>query len=510
MMRRAFSSIALVTTTAFLVGCAVGPDFEKPAAPDVARYTDSDLPEKTAATDGVAGAAQTFAAGTDAPVEWWKLYGSEPLNQLMVQALKNNPDLKAASAALVEARENYKATSGDLLPSVDASFEPTREKINPAAFGQTGAPSSIFTLYNASVSVSYGIDVFGGTRRAVEESKAQADYENFERDAAYMTLTANVVTAAVQEASLSAQIKETQRIIDIEGSELSVMQKQFELGATAKSIVLQQQAILAQTKATLPALQQQHAAQRSQLAVLVGVLPGKGPVGTFDLATLHLPETLPVSLPSKLVEQRPDIRAAEEQLHAASADIGVATANMLPQFSITGSYGSESTKTGKLFTGGSEVWSLGGSILQPIFRGGELLHEKRAAVAAYDKAAAQYESTVLTAFKNVADTLRALQYDADALGAQVEAAAAAKGSLELTQEQYKDGSITYPQLLDAQRTYQQARINLVQAQAARFNDTAALFQALGGSMHEPSSNAVATDPAPAAATPSTPPNEQKS
>jgi NodT family efflux transporter outer membrane factor (OMF) lipoprotein len=490
-MKHFLKSIFLAAAAVpLLAACAVGPDFMKPAAPDVARYTDTELPGKTASADGIAGAGQAFTQGKDVPAEWWKLFGSEPLNKLMSQALKTNPDLKAASASLRQARENYYAARGELLPSIDASFDTTREKFNPAAFGETGVPSSIFTLYNASVSVSYGIDIFGGTRRAIEEARAQADYQRSLRDAAYLSLTANVVTAAIQEASLSAQIKETQNIIDIESMQLDVLKKQFEFGATAKSIVLEQQATLAQTQAGLPALEKQLAQTRNQLAVLAGNFPGNGNIEAFDLSALHLPEELPVSLPSKLVEQRPDIRAAEEQLHAASADIGVATANMLPQFSITGSYGSESVQSGKLFGPSAEVWSIGGGILQPIFHGGELLHAKRAAVAAYDKAAAQYQGTVLLAFKNVADTLRALQYDADGLAAQVSAETAAKNSLDLTQAQFTAGAITYPQLLDAQRTYQQARINLVQAQASRLADTAALFQALGGSWQEKAAGAA--------------------
>lgn len=484
-MQKTIVTILLATTAlAMLANCAAGPDFEKPAVPDVARYTETDLPQKTAAANGIAGAAQSFAPDQAATAQWWKLFGSEPLNQLMAQALKNNPDLKAASAALRQASEKYEAATGDRFPSVDASFGATRQKFNPAATGQVGVPSSIFTLHNASVKVSYGLDIFGGTQRAIEKAEAETEYQRFERDATYMTLTANVVTAAVQEASLNAQVQKTQKIIAIETEQLAVIKKQFELGAVDKSSLLQQQATLAQTQAALPTLQKQLAVQRSQLAVLVGVFPGNSVIEPFDLATLHLPEILPVSVPSKLVAQRPDIRAAEAQLHAASAGIGVATADMLPKFSITGNYGSETTDFGKLFSPSAELWSVGTGVLQPIFRGGELLHQKRSAVAAYDKAAAQYESTVLAAFKNVGDTLRALQYDADALASQADAAKAAEDSMAMTQAQFKAGAIAYPHLLDAQRTYQQAHISLVQAQAARFSDTAALFQALGGSMEE--------------------------
>jgi NodT family efflux transporter outer membrane factor (OMF) lipoprotein len=480
-MRDTLRNTLLITAaTAVLTACAVGPDFQRPAAPDTVRYTEADLPSKTVSAEGMAGAAQTFASDQDVPRDWWKEFGSEPLNRLMEQALKANPDVKTAQASLRQAQENYYAERGELLPSVDAGFDPTREKFNPSAFGQQGVPSSIFTLYDASVSVSYGVDIFGGTRRAVEGAGAQVDTQRYALQAAYLTLTANVVTAAVQEASLEQQIKETQNIADIESKQLDVLQKQFELGGVTKATVLSQVAELAQTQTNLPPLQKQLAQTRNQLAVLAGKFPGDGKDDIFDLASLHLPETLPLTLPSKLVEQRPDIKQAEGQLHAASAEIGVATAAMLPQVTLSGSYGSETTSFSKLFTSGAEVWSLGGGILQPLFHGGTLLHQRRAAEAAYDKSAAQYQSTVLLAFKNVADTLRALQFDAEGLKAQVNAERAASNSLNLSQTQFRVGAISYPQLLDAQHTYSQARIGLVQAIATRLADTAALYQALGG------------------------------
>ena len=502
-MRSYFKPLLLTT---LLTACAVGPNFESPEPPKATRYTDTDMPAKTASAEGKEGAAQTFLQGQDVPADWWKLFGSEDLNKLVQQALANNPDLKAARASLRQAKETYYATRGDILPDVDASFSPTREKFNPFAFGEKGVPSTIFTLYNANVSVSYGLDLFGGTRREIEEAEAQAEYQRYELDAAYLTLTANVVTAAIQEASLRDQIKETQDIVDIETKQLNILQKQFEFGAIAKSVVLEQQATLAQAQTSLPGLQKQLAQAHNQLTVLTGKYTSEGTEETFDLDSLHLPESLPVSLPSKLVEQRPDIRASEELLHAASADIGVATANMLPQITLTGSYGFEKTSTSGLFSSGANVWSLGAGIMQPIFHGGQLLHEKRAAVAAFDKAKNQYQSTVLLAFANVANTLKALQYDADALNAQVSSEHSAKTSLDLSQDQFKLGAVSYPQLLDAEHSYQQARIGLVQAQAARLADTAALFQALGGSWNSKDNNDK-TDEKPATTT-DTPPNKE--
>jgi len=478
-----FSVIALTSTAALWLvsGCAVGPDFKTPPAPSVKTYTENALPAQTTATDNVAGgASQTFAEDKDIPADWWKLFGSDPLNALMEQALKANPDLQAAQAALRQAQENLYAQQGTFYPAVDLTPSITREKISPASYGQPNAPSSLFTLYNASVSVSYGLDIFGGTRRTEEAFKAQAESARFQREAAYLTLTANIVTAAVQEASLREQIKATRDIIDLEHKQWDLIGKQFEYGAVAKAPLLAQEAVLAQAEATLPVLEKQLAQKRNQLAVLSGHLPGDAQIAAFDLTTLHLPEALPISIPSKLVEQRPDIKASEALLHSASAEIGVATANMLPQVTLNAGYGSQATTFSNLFSAPAEVWSVGGGLLQPLFRGGTLLHDRRASVAAYDKAAAQYQSTVLGAFQNVADTLAALQYDADALKAQEHASHAASQSLELSRIQLDAGAINYAQLLITEQTYQQSRIALAQARAARFADTAALFQSLGG------------------------------
>jgi NodT family efflux transporter outer membrane factor (OMF) lipoprotein len=480
-MRPTIFKHAAGVSLAFVVSaCAVGPDFLPPAAPDVNGYTENALPDKTAAADTAGGVVQSFAADKDIPAEWWKLFSSEPLNALVEQAVKSNPDLQAAEASLRQAQEKLYAGEGVFFPSVSAGAGATREKFSPATFGETNAPSSLFTLYNTSVSVSYGLDLWGGTRRQVEVLGALADVQHFQREAAYITLTSNVVAAAVHEASLKAQVKATQEIIDFEQSQLDVLQDQFKLGAIAKSAVLTQATTLAQQKTALAPLQNQLSQVHTQLAALTGHFPSEKLEEDFDLATLHLPEELPVSLPSDLVKQRPDIKSAEAALHAASAQIGVATAAMLPQITLTGSYGWKSTSFAKLFNPSTNIWSAGSGLVQPIFQGGELLHEKRAAIAAYDKAAAQYKSTVLAAFKNVSDSLRALQFDADALAAQNNATRAASDSLNMAQAQFKAGAISYLLLLDAERAYAQTRIGLVQAQAARFADTAALFQALGG------------------------------
>ncbi|HEY1506823.1 MAG TPA: efflux transporter outer membrane subunit [Stellaceae bacterium] len=474
-------SLLLAGTALLLTSCAVGPDFLRPSAPPEAGYT-QEKPGATASATvpggAPGGAAQHFDDGKDIPGQWWTLFHSEPLNQLIAEALQANPTLTAAQATLRQAQETAAAQSGVLFPQVNGSLSSTREKISGAAFGAPNS-SSLFTLTTGSVSVSYVLDIWGGERRQIESADAQAEYQRYQLEASYLTITSNVVAAAVQEASLRAQIAATQEIIADQQQQLTVLQKQFELGAAARSAVLAQQATLNATQATLPGLQKQLAQQRNQLTALAGRFPSQEVSQQFDLASLQLPEDLPLSLPSALVQQRPDIQAAQAQLHSASAQVGVAIAAMLPQITLSGSYGNTVLDAASLFSGPG-IWSLGAGLATPIFRGGELLHQKRAAEAALDASAAQYRSTVITAFQNVADTLRALQSDADALRAEVAAESTAADNLRITRDQYRLGAINYTTLLNAETTYQQAHVNRVIAQATRYADTAALFQALGG------------------------------
>ncbi len=480
MSGRGASMVVGLLPALLLGGCAVGPNFHSPAAPAVSGYTRAPLPAATSATDTPSGAAQHFVVGRDIPGEWWELFHSPPLDRLIAEALQANPTLAAAQASLREANENVYAAQGGLFPQVTGSFQAERQAFSVAQFGQTTGSTSTFNLVTPTLSVSYPLDVFGGVRRQVEQLAATAEYQRFELEAAYLTLTSNVVVAAVDEASYRGQIAATQDIIRIEADQLKVLQQQFVLGAVPKAEVLSQQATLAATQATLPPLQKALSQTRDQLAALVGRYPSQAPRARFELAELTLPQQLPVSLPSALVADRPDVLAATATLHAASADIGVATANELPHFSISGEVGSVALGFGSLFTPATAIWNMAGGVTAPLFDGGTLLHKKRAAVAAFHQAAAQYRSTVLGAFQNVADALHALVSDADALAAQVAAERAAATSLDLARQQFQLGAINYPTLLDAQKTYQQARINLVQAEATRFADTAGLFQALGG------------------------------
>jgi NodT family efflux transporter outer membrane factor (OMF) lipoprotein len=467
----------------WLAGCSVGPDFKTPAParPIDAQspYLPTPLPAATASASAPGGAAQRFVNGQDIPAMWWQVYRSPALDALIRSALEASPTLASAQAALRQARESYEADAGaKLLPSIDGQLGVTRQRLSQVAAGVPGGTE--YTVYAASLNVSYTIDAFGSTRRELEGLRAAVDYQTYQVEAAYLSLTANVVATAIQEASLRAQLKATADVIDAESKALTVISKQAELGAIAKSTVLTQRALLAQSRATVPALEKALSQTRYQLAVFAGRLPSEKDLPEFDLASLELPLDLPVSLPSELTRQRPDVRASEALLHEASAQIGVATAALYPQITLSGSGGSQSLEFGKLFSAGTAAWSLGAGLVQPIFNGGALQAKRRAAIAAYDQAQAQYQQVVLGAFQGVANSLRALDSDADALRAQAEAESLARESLDLVNRQYKLGAVSYLSLLDSQRTYQQTRIALVQAQAARYADTAALFQALGG------------------------------
>jgi NodT family efflux transporter outer membrane factor (OMF) lipoprotein len=466
---------------AVLAGCAVGTDFHRPAPPTVSSYASEQFPVETAAAPVAGGAAQRFVPGGDIPAQWWELFRSEPLDRWIRLALADNPTLSAAEATLRQAQENRLAYIGTFFPGVDGSVSAARQKISGASFGQADAQMNPFTLYNASVDVSYTLDLFGGKRRELEAFQAQVDYQRYQLEGAYITLASNIVTTAIREASLRGELQSTREILAAQEQQLALVEIQFRLGGAARIDVLAQRAQVAQSRVLLPALEKRLAQARHLLAVLAGRFPGDAAdLPEFDLGALQLPGDLPVSLPSSLVRQRPDIRSAEELLHAASATVGVATANLYPQITLSGRYGSEASRIGDLFRPGTAVWGLSAGLLQPIFHGGALEAQRRAAVAAFDQAAAQYRETVLQAFRDVADVLRALEFDAVTLKAQAEAEAAARDSLDLAQKQFRYGAVSSLSLLDAQRQYLLARILLVNAQATRYADTAALFQALGG------------------------------
>ena len=461
--------------------CAVGPNFKTPAPPAVSGYTRQPPATTVATPEVVGGEAQRFVSGADMPAEWWTLFHSRELNDLIAQALAHNADLAAAEAALLVAHENTLGQRGAYFPKVTAGLDVTRNKDATGALAPIPSNnSSLYTLITPQLSVSYMPDVFGLTKRTVEAAAAQEQASRYQMIAVDITLSTNVANAVIQEASIQDQIDATGELIGIDRQMLSLLQYQHSKGYAAGPEVAAQQAQLEQLEATLPPLLKQRDQQEHLIAVLTGRFPAQLGPQKFTLADFTLPSNLPLSLPSTIVAQRPDVLQAQENMHAASAQIGVATANRLPNITLSANAGSTALAIGQVFGAGTGFWNIGAALLAPIFDGGTLLHEQRGARAAYQQSAEQYRSTVLTAFQNVADTLSALEHDAEALKSTSAAADSAKTSLDLVRLRYKDGYDSYLAVLNAEQTYDQARLSLVQAQAARFADTTALFQALGG------------------------------
>jgi NodT family efflux transporter outer membrane factor (OMF) lipoprotein len=495
-MRSHFGRLLLVIGVALCASCAVGPHYHKPEAPANASYSPAPLPEVSTGAEVHGGEAQHLISDRDIPFEWWQLFQSPVLNELVERAFRANPTVTAAQAALAQAQELVRAQRGFYYPSVGAGFQAERVKVagnntqssslgiqgNGENLGQPLQPAAplYYQFYTAGLTVGFVPDVFGANRRQVESLTAQRDAQRFALEATYITLASNVVGAAVQEASLRAQIEATQQIIAADEKSLQILRDQFQLGFAMRIDVAAQEAALAQAQTALPPLQKQLEQTRDRIRALVGNLPNQEVPETFELDALQLPPELPVSLPASIIDQRPDVRAAEAQLHAANAQVGVAVAAMLPQFPITGTLGGNAAQIPLLFRSGGPFWTLVGGVTQPVFAGGTLLHTKRAASAALKQAAAQYQNTVITAYQNVADTLHASLSDADALAGAVETENAAKVAYDLTRRQMEVGYVNYLILLNAETTYQQALQTRVQAQAARFSDTVALFQALGG------------------------------
>jgi NodT family efflux transporter outer membrane factor (OMF) lipoprotein len=496
-------AIALLVAAASLTAsCAVGPHYHQPAAPPNAGYAPTPLPQATASAEVHGGEAQRLISERDIPFDWWTQFQSQPLNRLVEQAFKANPTVAGAQAALAQAQELVYAQQGFYFPTVAAVYQAERHKIsgnltNDQAPGVQGNGENLlaplqsvsqvphtaplyYQFHTAELTVGFVPDVFGANRRQVESLQAQTEAQRFALEATYITLASNVVAAAIQEASVRAQIAATLQIIDADQTALQILRDQFRLGFAMRIDVAAQEAVLAQARATLPPLQKQFEQTRDLIRALVGNLPNQDVPETFEIETLQLPVELPLSLPAKIIEQRPDVRAAEAQLRSANAQVGVAVAAMLPQFSITGSYGGNASQIPWMFRSGGPFWNLYGNVSQPIFEGGTLLHRKRAANEALKQAAAQYQSTVIAAYQNVADALHASISDADALAADVAAENAAKVTYDLTHRQMELGYVNYLALLNAETAYQQTLLTRVQAQATRFGDTVALFQALGG------------------------------
>jgi NodT family efflux transporter outer membrane factor (OMF) lipoprotein len=404
---------------------------------------------------------------------------SKQIDAFVREAIDNHPDLDAAQAALRQAREVAAADTSALFPSITTNGSVTREQV-PAAQSGVSGPASLYTLYNTSVPVSFTPDLFGGKTRGIEADLASAEYQRFQLEATYLTLTSNVVSAAISDASYAAQIRVTRELIDGQRDLLSLLEQQFGLGAVSNADVLSQKAQLAQSLALLPPLQKARAQGRDQLMAYLGRLPSQDRGESVRLEELRLPRDLPLTVPSLLVRQRPDIRSAENQVHLACANVGVATANMLPNVTLSASGGSQALALSALYGPQTVAWSVAASITGPIFDAGSLFHTKESKVAALEQASAKYRSTVITSFQNVADSLRAIRSDAELLKAQVAAEKAAADSLDISLAQYRGGATNYLNVLNAQQTLLNARTNRVKAQASRYADTVALYQSLGG------------------------------
>ena len=477
-MNRIASTVAGACLIASIGGCAVGPDFKPPAAPLSPRYTAEPLAQAARGDERVA--MQRFVEGQTIPEKWWSLFRSEPLDAMVRQALAANADLEAAQASLRIAQENVRAQQGAFFPTVGAQFSPTRQSIAPALASPVASGGNPYTLHTAQLNIAYAPDVFGGNRRQSESLQSLSDVQRFQLEAAQLTLTANLVATVIQRAAVRAQIDATHDIVALADSQLSMVRRQQALGQVGVSDVVAQEALLAQLEATLSPLQKQQAQQRNQLAVLLGRLPSDAEIPEIGLDALQLPGELPLSLPSQLVAQRPDVRAAEAQWHAANAQIGVALAARLPSFDLTANVGTTALRLSQLATAGSAFWGIGANLMQPLFDAGTLLHRQRAAEATEAQSAAQYRSTVLGAFQNVADTLNAIEADAATLAAQNRAEQAAVRNFDVARAQRDAGATGSFPVLVAQQALRQAALARIQAQSARLADSVALFQALGG------------------------------
>jgi NodT family efflux transporter outer membrane factor (OMF) lipoprotein len=472
--------LVLLAAAMLLAGCTLGPNFGPPEAPGAGAY----LPDgpMSFVSGGIDGSeAQRIVQDLDIPGQWWMVFQSAELNGLIEQALRANPDIKAAAAAMKVAQENARAQRATLFPTVQATAGAASTQVPSFLSAPTADPNNYnYSLFTLGLTLTYNLDLWGANRRTIESLDALAEAQCFQLEGAYLSLASNVVAAAILEASLRAQIEATERIIATQRGTLDILNRQSGLGAVTGADVAAQQAALAQVEATLPPLQKALAQQRNLLATLTGRFPDQQLAERFRLADLKLPQELPLSLPSKMVEQRPDVRAAESNLHSASALVGVATANQFPNITLNSGIATQALTVGTLFGPALPASVIGGNLLGTLLDGGALAARKRAAQAGLEQADAQYRSTVLGAFRNVADTLRALEYDALTLKAAVAAEQATATSLQIARRRLELGDTTYIFVLTAELAYQQAALLRVQAQAARFTDTAALFQALGG------------------------------
>ncbi len=468
--------ILCVISLLLFSGCTAGPDFVRPAAPSVDHYNHGPDPAETVPVDGQ---TQRFNQGMGPVANWWNLFNSKQLDAVVAEGLANNPGLEAAQASLRQSNDNLQAGYGIFYPQISADFNPERQKFSPARIGSP-APGSVFNLLTLSASVSYSLDIFGGERRTVENLQSQVDLQRSTVLGAYLALSGNMVNTAIAMAAYQDEIKYTEELIALQKEQIAITEKQVQAGTVSYETVLNLRSQLASLEATLPPLRQRLSQSEHLLATLAGHAPAEWTPAQVSFSELSLPGELPLSLPSELVRQRPDILAAEAQLHGASANIGVASAALFPNFTLNGSFGQNATSMSGLFGSNASFWSLGADVAAPLFNGGTLSARKQAAIDAYKQSLALYRQTVLGAFAQVADTVRALEHDAESMQAASQSVSASEESLHLTQVNYQAGLINYLQEITADIQYHQARLGYLQAQAQRLQDTTALFVALGG------------------------------
>ncbi len=480
---RSTQTFTMLMIAGFLVGCTVGPDFTRPVVPEAASYTAAPLPGHTASASITLGGAQHFQSGWSVDTQWWRELGSPRLNTLISEALQANPTLAAAQATLRQAQEIYAARAGSTLyPQIDAGINTQRQRTNPSALGQIGDPKE-FSSYNPGIAVHYQFDLAGGNHRALEALAARAEYRRYELEAARLKLAGSIATTAISQARLAEHIEVMTAILQLQDRQLNIARARLRLGQALPDEVLTLKSQLEQTRAELPLLRKQLDQNQHLLAVLIGQAPSVDSMHAFTLEEFTLPSSLPLVVPSELVRRRPDIQAAESLLHAANAEYGIAVSKLYPQLNISASLGSQALSTGALFGSGSAVWSLVGQLTQPLYNPG-LPAEKRAALAAFDAAAANYQSIVLEALRNAADVLRAIEHDAQSLSARAGAVTAAQKAMEAVERRYALGAVSHVEVLVAQQQAQNTRMDLVAVQAARLSDTVALYQAMGGG-HSP-------------------------
>ena len=465
-----------VISLLLLSGCTVGPDFVRPQTPSIDHYNHGQDPLETVSADGQ---SQRFDHGIGPIANWWHLFNSKQLDAAVAEGFANNPSLEAAQASLRQSNDNLQAGYGIFYPQLNAGFSPVRQLYSPAHIGNS-APGSIFNLFTLSASVSYALDIFGGARRALENLQSQVNLQRSTVLGTYLALSGNIVNTTIATAAYRDEIRFTERLIELQKEQITITGKQYQAGTVSYAAVLILRNQSALLEATLPPLRQRLSQSEHLLATLAGHAPSEWIPAEISMSELSLPGKLPLSLPSELVRQRPDILVAEAELHGASANIGVARAAQFPSFTLNGTYGQNATAMNNLFGSNARFWSLGADLTTPLFDGGKLSAKRQAAVDAYQQSLALYRQTVLAAFAQVADSVRALEHDAETMQAESQSVTVAEESLHLAQTSYQAGTINYLQVLAADIQYHQAKIGYLQAQAQRLQDTTALFVALGG------------------------------